>query len=128
VLKINDCSRYKGNLFVKNHLSGKPAKAVEKVERIVQESSYNMSLKQDYSKNVVEMNLLSSFLRDNGEPYILQSRKLPVTSAIKTYTKNAQEMIEVQNEYFRLANQRFKHPKPTLFQRIKDSIEDFLEM
>lgn len=128
MLKVSNYSRYRGNLFVKNNLTQKPSKAIEPVKKIIQNSGYNMSLKQDYSKNVVEMNLLSSFLQDNGEYYILQSRKLPVVSAIKAYTKNAQGMIESQDEYFKLCNQRFSHPKPTIWERLKDYLKEMFEI
>ena len=128
MLKVSNYRRYIGSLFVKNTLTQKPSKAIEPVKKIIQNSGYNMSLKQDYSKNVVEMNLLSSFLQDNGEYYILQSRNLPVVSAIKTYTKTAQEMIESQDEYFKLCNQRFSHSKPTIWERLTDYLKEVLEI
>ena len=119
-IKVNDFyRRHHGCLFVENTLSKKPAKAIEKVETIVKnQADYNMSMKQDYSKNIVEMKLLGKSYGANEGYFVYQSRKLPVTSAVKTYTKTAQEMIEVQKEYNRIVNQKFKPHKPTLLERI----------
>ena len=119
-IKVSDFyRRHQGSLFVEKTISKKPAKAIEKVETIVKnQADYNMSMKQDYSKNIVEMKLLGKSYGANEGYFVYQSRNLPVTSAVKTYTKTAQEMIEVQKEYNRIANQKFKPHKPTLLERI----------
>ena len=77
-----------------------------------------MSLKQDYSRNTVEMKLLGMSYGTNDGYQVYQARKLPVTSAVKTYTKMAQEMIDVQKDYDRILNQKFKPHKPNLLERI----------
>ena len=98
MLKITNfygCIR--GQLFVENNLSKKPAKAIENVEAIVNnQSKFNMSLKQDYSKNIVEMKLLGLSYGAREGYQVFQTRKLPLTSAVKTYTKTAKEMLETQ--------------------------------
>ena len=130
MLKVSNFYRKRqGSLFVENNLSKKPAKAVEKIESVIKkQSSYNMSLKQDYSKNVVEMKLLGMSYGAKEGYYVYQARKLPVTSSVKTYTKTAQEMIDVQNEYNVLCNQRFTKSKRTFFQRVKDFLFDSLDV
>ena len=119
-IKVSDFyRRHHGCLFVENTLSKKPAKAIEKVETIVKnQADYNMSLKQDYSRNIVEMKLLGMSYGTNDGYQVYQTRKLPVTSAVKTYTKMAQEMIDVQKDYDRILNQKFKPHKPNLLERI----------
>ena len=120
MLKITDFYRMSpGCLFIENNLSKKPAKAIENVKTIVKNQNiYNMSLKQDYSKNIIEMKLLGMSYGAKEGYQVYQTRKFPITSAVKTYTKTAQEMIEIQNKSNRILNQKFKPHKPNLLEKI----------
>ncbi len=91
-------------LFVKNKLSEKPAKAVKEIEKMVKnQNNYHVSMSQDYSNNVVKLNLLSKGILVNpgankcyeGGHFIYQSSQLPVTSAVKRYKQVVQNLLKV---------------------------------
>ena len=93
----------KGELFVKNKLSEKPAKAADGVRKFINNQTwFNISMKQNYSKNVVELDLLGrSYGVCPGHPekngyQVLHRKEIPVTAAVSTYTKAAKEMAEGQ--------------------------------
>lgn len=119
----------KGDLFIKNKLSSKPAKAVKTVENIVKsQNRFNFSMKQNYSKNVVEMNLLGRSYgvhpenpEKSGYQIFLQ-REVPVTAAISTYAKTANEMIETGLKPV----QHTQKPQTSLWENFKNIIGEIL--
>lgn len=92
---------YKGELYVKNKLSEKPASAVEGVKNFINsQHAFNISMRQNYSKNVVELDLLGrSYGVCPGNPekngyQVLHRKEIPVTAAVSTYTKAARDMAD----------------------------------
>ena len=98
-----EINKIPSEVFVRNKLSKKPQEAVEPLRKIIDNQlDYHLSMKQDYSKNTVILNLLSRCYVcntqglknfENGHQ-IYQSSELPVTSALNTYKKTVQQMLE----------------------------------
>ena len=93
---------------VRNKLSSKPQKAAEKLKKMIEGSNsicknYDLSIKQDYDKNTVRLNLLGqSIVGCPGGGYpantergqiIYQTSELPVTAAVKRYTEVVKQMV-----------------------------------
>ena len=87
-------------VIVKNKLTSQPQKGVSKLKTFVKSNdAYNIGVRQDYSKNRVELQLLSrTYMPQEGGFAAVQTRYIPVTSAAKAYTKTAKEMIQAERE------------------------------
>lgn len=129
---LKECGR--GLLFIHNKLSQKPQKAVKSIENIMQNQwKYNMSIRQDYSKNIVEMNLLDAifgvYMASKKRGYqILQTKEIPVTAAVSTYTKAAKEMLDAEQEALMQSNRHLmssKNKKSSFFQQFADKVKSF---
>lgn len=106
----------KPKLFVQNKLSTKPQQAVNRLRNFVEKQEiYNMSMRQDYSKNLVELNLIGRSLDETGKFFVYQTRYLPVNTATKAYTKTAKEMIQAEKEAYTPA-------KKSLLTRLMETI------
>ena len=83
-----------GRLYRENVLSEKATSAANNLVKFIQnQSRYNMSLKQDYSRNIIQMKLLTTAYEANKGYQVLQIKELPTTSSIKSYTKTAKEIF-----------------------------------
>ena len=87
-------------VIVKNKLTSQPQKGVSKLKTFVKSNdAYNIGVRQDYSKNRVELQLLSrTYMPQEGGFAAVQTRYIPATSAAKAYTKTAKEMIQAERE------------------------------
>lgn len=98
----------KPKLFVQNKLSSRPQRAVNRLKNFIEKQEiYNMSMRQDYSRHLVELNLLGRSLDETGKFLVFQTRYLPVDTASKAYTKTAKEMIRAEKEAYTPAKKSF---------------------
>lgn len=107
--KIIEYTNLLPELIIRNKLSTKPQKAADKLKQIVEGSNsicknYDLSIKQDYGKGTVKLNLLGhSIIADarGGFPantekgqIIYQTSELPATAAVKRYTEVVRQMVK----------------------------------
>ena len=87
-------------LIVRNNLTYQPKTVVNRFSEFVEkQEAYNVSMRQDYSKNKIELQLLGrNYTPGTSEYPALQTRYIPVTSALKTYKKTAKEMMKAERE------------------------------
>ena len=90
----------KPEVIVRNKLTSRAQKGVNRLKTFVKNSEgYNIGVKQDYSKNRVELQLLSrSYFPQESGYQVYQTRYIPTTSAAKTYTKTVKEMMQAERE------------------------------
>ena len=111
--KLIETTNFFPELRVENKLSKKPRKAAEELKKIVEAPNsefnhYDLSVEQDYSRNVVKLDLLGQCLighSDGSIPpntkhsqYIYQSCELPVTAAVERYKQAAKQLLTDANE------------------------------
>ena len=89
-------------VIIRNKLTQKPQQGANRLEKFIKSQElYDVSVRQDYSKQKVELQLLTRSYKQTYEPQEpVQTRYVPITSASKAYTKTAKEMIQAQKESY----------------------------
>lgn len=117
---------FNGGLYVVNKLSKKPAQCILKEKsnflNIIGKEQFDLFIKQDYSKNVV--NIITS---TKSSPDFNVVKTVPVTAKLGAYSVAAKKSVE---EYkVLLKNKLFEetfNKKLTLKEKIYKAIEKFL--
>ncbi len=111
-------------LVIKNKLSSKPQKAMNKLEKLIStQDDFAMQVKQDYSKGSITLTLYNPVVYVSskgiqGYP-VYNIKNIPVTSAEKTYLKTAKQMLDETNAAVKLSGKDFiNHP---LIKKFKDT-------
>lgn len=106
--KLVEIHKFLPDFMVRNKLSSKPQKAVNKLKEMVEGPNSivkfnDVSMRQDYSQGTVTLNLLGGRVTEaNGElakgtdqgKLVVRSTVLPATAAVKRYTTALKEMVE----------------------------------
>ena len=78
-------------VIIQNKLTRKPQEGANRLKKFIKSQElYDVSVRQDYSKQNVELQLLTRSYNQTYEPQTpVQTRYIPTTSASKAYTKTA---------------------------------------
>lgn len=88
----------KAQVIVRNKLTSQPQKGVNRLKTFIKnQGGYNIAVRQDYSTNKVNLELLTrSYLPETTSYDVLQTRQVPITSSAKKYVKVVQDMIQAE--------------------------------